>query len=99
MAFAAVIRPVFVALDYGATSDFSETFEFSEFSAENDKLMRAATGRMTRINSISGNIFPLVGMRIVGRDMELLRRFDMRVAEVACGVATVWSRVRPSGST
>ena len=64
--FAAVIRPVLVAQDYGATSDFSEYFEFSEFSAENDELMRAATGRLTRINSISGNMFPLKGMRIVG---------------------------------
>ena len=54
------------AQDYDSTSDFSEYFEFSEFSAENDKLMRVATGRLTRINSISGNIFPLMGMRIVG---------------------------------
>ena len=65
-AFSALIRPVLVAQDYGATSDFSEYFEFSEFSAENDELKWAATGRLTRINSISGNIFPLMGMGIVG---------------------------------
>ena len=66
LTFAAVIRPVLVAQDDGSTSDFSEYFKFSEFSAENDELMWAATGRLTRINSISGNICPLKGMRIVG---------------------------------
>ena len=66
LTFAAVVRPVLVAQDDGSTSDFSETFEFSQFTEENDKLMRAATGRLTRINSISGNICPLKGMRIVG---------------------------------